>query len=155
VGAFGFRSNSNGIGHRLLAVGTVMTAAPKRKAPRKAPQPSEKQVETAIINRLMFYGVLCQPNRNEARSAAVGRSAKILGTISGFPDLTVISSDGRTAYMEVKTPKAKPRNAKDAAHWRRQADILASLRRMGHKAEIVRSQDEAVALLQEWGWIKP
>jgi len=115
-----------------------MTAAPKRKAPRKAPQPSEKQVETAIINRLMFYGV-----------------SKILGTISGFPDLTVISSDGRTAYMEVKTPKAKPRNAKDAAHWRRQADILASLRRMGHKAEIVRSQDEAVALLQEWGWIKP
>ncbi|MFN7882823.1 MAG: VRR-NUC domain-containing protein, partial [bacterium] len=103
----------------------------------------------------MFYGVLCQPNRNEARSAAVGRSAKILGTISGFPDLTVISSDGRTAYMEVKTPKAKPRNAKDVLHWKRQAETQEMLRRMGHKAEIVRSQDEAVALLQEWGWIKP
>jgi len=57
--------------------------------------------------------------------------------------------------MEVKTPKAKPRNAKDVLHWKRQAETQEMLRRMGHKAEIVRSQDEAVALLQEWGWIKP
>lgn len=127
-----------------------MTAAPKRKA--KPAQPTEEQVETAIINRLIFYGVVCQPNRNEARSAAVGRSVKIRGTISGFPDLTVISSDGRTAYMEVKTPKAKPRNAKDAAHWQRQAETQEMLRRMGHNVAVVRSQDEAVEILKHWGW---
>ena len=127
-----------------------MTAARKPKAP----QPSEMQVEAAIINCLIFYGVVCQPNRNEARSAAVGRSVKIKGTISGFPDLTVISSDGRTAYMEVKTPKAKPRNAKDVLHWQRQAETQEMLRRMGHNVAVVRSWDQALAALREWGWIK-
>jgi dihydroorotate dehydrogenase len=64
----------------------------------------------------------------------------------------VISNDGRTAYLEVKTPTAKPRNAKDAAHWARQADTQAMLRRMGHDVAVVRSQDDAVLMLQEWGW---
>ena len=84
--------------------------------------------------------------------AALGRARKIRGTISGFPDLTVISSDGRTGFLEVKTPNAKPRNAKDAAHWKRQAETQEMLCRMGHNVAVVRSQDEAVATLQSWGW---
>jgi hypothetical protein len=130
-------------------------AAPERKRNPKAPrQPkvSEQQVVDAIRSRLVLFGVLCQPNPNEARSAAAGRAVKIRGTIAGFPDLTVISSDGRTAYFEVKTPTAKPRNAKDAAHWQRQAETQAMLRRMGHDVAVVRSQDEAVQVLQAWGW---
>jgi len=130
-------------------------AAPERarnpKAPRK-PKVSEQQVVDAIRSRLVLSGVICQVNSNEARSAAFKRAVKIRGTIGGFPDLTVISSDGRTAYLEVKTPTAKPRNAKDAAHWQRQAETQAMLRRMGHDVAVVRSQDEAVLLLQEWGW---
>ena len=127
-------------------------ALPKRKAQRKAPEPREQQVVDAIKNRLFLCGVLCQPNPNEARSAALGRARKIRGTISGFPDLTVISSDGCTGFLEVKTPKAKPRNAKDAAHWKRQAETQEILCRMGHNVAVVRSQDEAVETLQAWGW---
>jgi hypothetical protein len=130
-------------------------AAPERKRNPKAPrQPkvSEQQVVDAIRSRLVLSGVICQVNSNEARSAAFKRAVKIRGTIAGFPDLTVISSDGRTAYFEVKTPTAKPRNAKDAAHWQRQAETQAMLRRMGHDVAVVRSQDEAVQVLQAWGW---
>jgi hypothetical protein len=127
-------------------------AAPERKRKPKAPQPSEQQVESSIRNSFFLYGIICPPNRNEARSAAVGRSIKIKGTISGFPDLTVISSDGRVGFMEVKTPIAKPRNAKDVLHWQRQAETQAMLSRMGHDVAVVRSQDDAVLMLQEWGW---
>jgi hypothetical protein len=56
--------------------------------------------------------------------------------------------------MEVKTPTAKPRNAKDALHWQRQAETQAMLSRMGHYVAVVRSVDEALAALREWGWIK-
>ena len=130
-------------------------AAPERKRKPKAPRlpkVSEQQVVDAIRNRLVLSGVICQVNPNEARSAAAGRAVKIRGTIAGFPDLTVISNDGRTVYFEVKTPTAKPRNAKDAAHWARQSDTQAMLRRMGHDVAVVRSQDDAVLMLQEWGW---
>ena len=57
-------------------------------------------------------------------------------------------------FMEVKTPIAKPRNAKDALHWQRQAETQEMLRRMGHYVAVVRSVDEALAALREWGWIK-
>jgi hypothetical protein len=33
-----------------------------------------------------------------------------------------------------------------------QDDCLAMLRRMGHDVAVVRSQDDAVLMLQEWGW---
>ena len=125
-----------------------MTAPRKRKAP----EPSEKQIETAIGNRLFLSGVLCQKNPNEARSAAAGRALKIRGSISGFPDLTVISSDGRVGFLEVKTPNAKPRNEKDRLHWQRQADIQNALCRMKQNVAVVRSQDEAVEALKAWGW---
>jgi hypothetical protein len=129
-------------------------APPSRKNRSKvsAVKVSEQQVVDAIRNRLVLYGIQCQGNPNEARSAAAGRAMKIRGTIPGFPDLTVISNDGRTAYLEVKTPTAKPRNAKDAAHWIRQTETQEMLRRMGHCVAVVRSQDEAVQVLQAWGW---
>ncbi len=135
----------------LAAKGDGAVTAPRKP---KAPQPSETQVESSIRNSFFLYGIICPPNRNEARSAAVGRSIKIKGTISGFPDLTVISSDGRVGFMEVKTPNAKPRNAKDVLHWQRQAETQAMLTRMGHSVAVVRSVDEALAALREWGWIK-
>jgi hypothetical protein len=129
----------------------IDTAMP-RKRPAKAPQPSETQVVNAIRNRLALHGIICQANPNEARSAAAGRGLKIRGTILGFPDLTVMSGDGRTAFLEVKAPGARPRNAKATAHWQRQAETRATLARMGHLTGLVRDQDEAVELLRQAGW---
>lgn len=127
---------------------------PRRKRSTRAPQPSEAQVENSIRSRLAFYGCLCQKNPNEARSAAAGRALHIRGTILGFPDLTVIVPGGRTAYLEVKAPGAKPRNAKQRAHWARQAEARATLARMGHVVALVTSQDEAVAVLRAAGWVR-
>jgi hypothetical protein len=131
------------------------TAIPRgRRAKRvKAPQPSETQVVNAIRNRLALYGCLCQVNPNEAKSRN-GEGRKILGTILGFPDLTVIAPDGRVAFFEVKAPGAKPSGEKGRAHWARQAETRATLARMGHLAALVRSQDEAVDTLRAAGWIR-
>jgi len=138
----------------LLGDEPLDTAIPsRRRAPkRRTLKVSEGTVVNAIKSRLALYGCLVQANPNEARSAAAGRGMKIRNTILGFPDLTVIGPDGRTAYLEVKAPGAKPKNEHDRAHWQRQADTRATLARMGHVTAMVRDQDEACAVLRAAGW---
>jgi len=138
----------------LMGDEPIETEIPSRRRPKKrvAPKVSEGMVVNAIKGRLALYGCLVQANPNEARSAAVGRGIRIRNTILGFPDLTVIGPDGRTAYLEVKAPGAKPKNERDKAHWQRQADTRATLARMGHVTALVRDQDEACAVLREAGW---
>ena len=139
MGAFGLRSNSNGIGRRLLAVGTVMTAAPKRKA-----QP-EAAIQRAIIARLRMSGIVCHHSPNAAKRSVIGgRRIKADGMITGWPDLTVVGPEGLVAFLEVKAPGGKLSPA--------QSEIGDMLTRMGHTWAVVRSQDEAVATLQSWGW---
>ena len=123
------------------------------KRPRKAraPIPTEKAIASAIKSRLAFYGCLVQANPNEERSKRAGSARKIEHTISGFPDLTVIGRDGRIAFLELKRPGAKP-TPSTQAHWDRQAEVRDTLARMGHVAVIVRSQDDAFAVLQDAGW---
>lgn len=139
-------------GDLLVGREALKAAKPRKRRAVKAPQPSEGQVVTSIINALKLYGCTCQVNPNEAMSRMAGRGMKILHTILGFPDLTVMSRDGRTAYLEVKAPGAKPRNAKDVLHWQRQADCRDMLTRMGHVAAQVRSIDDARDVLRAAGW---
>lgn len=129
---------------------TTIPTARRRKATK--PKVSEALVVNAIRSRLALYGCLVQVNPNEARSAVVGRASKIRGTISGFPDLTIISPDGLVAFLEVKAPGAKPTNAKAKEHWARQAEVRATLARMGQTVALVRDQDEACAVLRGAGW---
>ncbi len=48
------------------------------------------------------------------------------------------------AFLEVKSAKGHTTDAQD--------DCLGMLQRMGHDVAVVRSQDDAVLILQEWGW---
>lgn len=125
-------------------------ARPKRKT--RATAPSEAAVVSAIKARLALYGCIVQANPNEARSALLGVGSKIRNTVTGFPDLTVIGPAGRAAFLEVKAPGARPRDAKQKAHWERQAEVREMLARMGHITGLVRSQDEAADMLRAAGW---
>jgi hypothetical protein len=131
----------------------LMGDEPPARKPRKAraPRPSEAAVVIAIKARLALYGCLVLANPNEAGSAARGGGWHIRNTMLGFPDLTIIGPCGRTAFLEVKAPGAKPKPS-NLAHWQRQAEVRETLARMGHVTGLVRSQDEACDLLRGAGW---
>ena len=119
--------------------GGVVTAAPKRKA-----QP-EAIIQRAIIARLKLSGIVCHHSPNAAKRSVIGgRRIKADGMITGWPDLTVVGPEGLVAFLEVKAPGGKLSPA--------QGEIGMMLMRMGQVWAEVRSQDEAVAVLQQWGW---
>ena len=116
-----------------------MTAAPKRKA-----QP-EAAIQRAIIARLRLSGIVCHHSPNAAKRSVIGgRRVKQDGMITGWPDLTVVGREGLVGFLEVKAPDGKLSEA--------QREIAEMLGCMGHTWAIVRSQDEAVTALQQWGW---
>jgi hypothetical protein len=105
----------------------------------------ERAIQIAIKRRLALSGVVCHHSPNAARRSAItGVRLKQEGMITGWPDLTLVGPDKRVAFLEVKAPKGRTSAAQD--------DCIAMLRRMGHDVAVVRSQDDAVLMLQEWGW---
>jgi hypothetical protein len=93
--------------------------------------------ETARPELALLFAV---PNAGK-RSVIGGRMLKAEGMITGWPDLTLVGPDKRIAFLEVKAEKGRTSAAQD--------DCLAMLRRMGHDVAVVRSQDDAVLMLQE------
>lgn len=63
----------------------------------------------------------------------------------GFPDLTVLATNGRIGFIEVKTPKGQVQDSQ-----RRMHDQLGVLH---HHVAIVRSVDDTRDALREWGWL--
>jgi hypothetical protein len=105
----------------------------------------ERAIQIAIKRRLALSGVVCHHSPNAARRSAItGVRLKQEGMITGWPDLTLVGPDKRIAFLEVKAVKGRTSDAQD--------DCIAMLRRMGHDVAVVRSQDDAVMVLQEWGW---
>jgi hypothetical protein len=105
----------------------------------------ERAIQIGIKRRLALSGVVCHHSPNAARRNPItGARLKQEGMIPGWPDLTLVGPDKRVAFLEVKAAKGRTSDAQD--------DCLAMLRRMGHDVAVVRSQDEAVLMLQEWGW---
>jgi hypothetical protein len=105
----------------------------------------ERAIQIAIKRRLALSGVVCHHSPNAARRSAIsGARLKQEGMITGWPDLTLVGPDKRVAFLEVKAPKGRTSDAQD--------ECIAMLLRMGHDVAVVRSQDEAVVKLQEWGW---
>jgi hypothetical protein len=105
----------------------------------------ERAIQIAIKRRLALSGVVCHHSPNAGKRSVIGgRMLKQEGMITGWPDLTVVGPGGRIAFLEVKSAKGHTTDAQD--------DCLGMLQRMGHDVAVVRSQDEAVLILQEWGW---
>ena len=105
----------------------------------------ERAIQIAIKRRLALSGVVCHHSPNAGKRSVIGgRMLKAEGMITGWPDLTVVGPGGRIAFLEVKSAKGHTTDAQD--------DCLGMLQRMGHDVAVVRSQDDAVLILQEWGW---
>ena len=64
---------------------------------------------------------------------------------AGFPDLTVLGTNGRIGFLEVKTPSGTVQDS--------QRRMIEQLGVLGHQAAIVRSKDDARDALIEWGWL--
>jgi hypothetical protein len=105
----------------------------------------ERAIQIAIKRRLTLSGIVCHHSPNAGKRSVIGgRMLKQEGMITGWPDLTIVGPGGRIAFLEVKSAKGHTTDAQD--------DCLGMLQRMGHDVAVVRSQDEAVLMLQEWGW---
>lgn len=100
---------------------------------------AESQIQRAIVAALRARGLVCFaiPNGGARRhiEAAIMKGE---GVQAGVPDLCVPMPAARTVWLEVKAGRNKPTAAQDAMH--------ARLRLLGHRVEVVRSVDEAMAV---------
>ncbi|MFN8992433.1 MAG: VRR-NUC domain-containing protein [Pseudomonadota bacterium] len=126
-------------------------AAPERKRKPKAPQPSEDAIHIAIRAALVLHGVRSRHAANDGkRSIASAMRLKRLGMVAGDPDLRVwmprLPGWPLVGFLEVKSATGRLTPA--------QQEEIAALRADGFPVAVVRSVDEALAALREWGWIK-
>lgn len=113
-------------------------------AARRSP---ERAIQSAIRQRLILHGVVCIAIPNAARrSPALAAAMRAEGMMAGAPDLICVGDGGKVGWLEVKAAKGRTSDAQDDMH-----DLL---RRKGHHVAVVRSQDEAVAALREWGMVR-
>ena len=70
----------------------------------------EDRLQANVIKycKAQYPGMLISHSPNEGKRTKFERyKATVLGVSSGFPDLTLIYN-GKTLYLELKTPKGKP-----------------------------------------------
>jgi CheY-like chemotaxis protein len=110
----------------------------------------ESIVQRAVIKRLNALGYVAAsvPNGSVLAGDRLARvrqmaSMKADGLMVGFPDLIVIGK-GRVGFMEVKTPEGKISPAQNM--------VRKILEDKGQPWACVRSQDEVVDALKQWGW---
>ena len=116
----------------------------------KLPPPKESAVQIAVLNGLLFHGVVCIaiPNGG-SRDPREARNLKAQGVMAGAPDLVCIGDGGKVAWLEVKRPGYTASAVRESQH-----DAHDMLRRKGHHVAIVTSQDEAVAACRDAGLLK-
>ena len=71
---------------------------------------------------------------------------KPLGFIAGVADLCISIPGNRFCFMEIKTPSGRLSEHQEA--------FLAGMERNGHRTAVVRSVDEAMFVLRDWGAIR-
>lgn len=111
----------------------------------------EADLQRAIVHALRVVlplGAIVHASNNEIRGGsdwAKKQQAKnkSMGQYPGYPDL-VIHHEGRTLFLEVKTPQG--------AMSRAQREFRGLVERQGFPFAIVRSVDEALAALREFNF---
>jgi hypothetical protein len=114
------------------------------------PDPLEFEAQCYVASRLRWG---CAPGwiwtafpAGEWRTPATAGRVKAMGLNPGFFDLLFIDPDGQHRWLEMKRGKARLTEEQAAFS-------LAMLAR-GVPAEVARSQDEAVDILQDWGALR-
>ena len=120
------------------------------KAEVAAAGKAEERIHIAIVTLLTataapgvrFHHV---PNGG-LRSKREAARFKLMGVKPGVSDLVISMPEGRTGYMEIKSPKG--RLTED------QENFLAAMAANGNLTAVVRSLDEAADILAAWGAIR-
>lgn len=123
-----------------LAAGVLAQPPQRRAAPAR-----ESATQRAIIARLATLGIVAAHVPNEGRRSRLGHARAVQdGLMTGFPDLVLIGTAGRTGFMEVKGPRGTLSDAQRAR--------INMLHARGHLVAVVRDQDYAAHVVRQWGW---
>lgn len=117
---------------------------------------TRRDLETPIHKAILAYLRLTLPRALVHHSPnSIGLSgarirnqitkARDMGTVKGWPDLTIIAAGHPPLFMEVKAPGNYPDKDQRALH--------DALRDQGAMVAVVRSVDDARAMLNAWGAI--
>ncbi len=130
----------------------------RRVRPVAVPVPLERAVQREIREMLgaFGFGTFHIPNGAQLAGDPKSRARQMRalrgdGLVPGFPDLGVIGlpygiSRGGVGFLEVKRARGgKVSAAQGACH--------AWLQERGVRLAVVRSADEAIAALYDWGWL--
>lgn len=97
---------------------------------------SEAYIQNEIRCELSKHGIVIRQNTGNFKTTD-GRYIKC--GVKGLSDLLFIGKNGKVAFLEVKT--ATGRASKE------QLNFIDKVQRLGHKAGIVRSVDEALKMI--------
>ena len=81
------------------------------------------------------------------RSWRAGKKMVAEGLMSGVADLCVMMLNGMTGWLELKRPKGGKQSDE-------QKGFEARCKRLGHRYALVRTLDEAITKLVEWGVLR-
>lgn len=115
----------------------------------KAPEPSESQIQRALIGHLerrALPGVAWfhVPNGG-SRTAAEAARFRAEGVVAGVPDLVIVA-EGKALFLELKTRKGRVSAA--------QAEMHARLAAAGAPVAVCHGLDQALATLERWGVLR-
>lgn len=110
----------------------------------------EHKIQVALMDYLAiaarpdvhYFAIPNQSNRHIANAAKM----KAEGVRAGTPDLCFVLPEGRTAWLEMKSPDG---SLSVSQKWFR--DLAG---RLGHQWAMARSVDEALVYLTKWGALK-
>jgi hypothetical protein len=108
----------------MVARGAAAVTAKKPRDPKATSKPLEMDGQKAVVDWLRKCGCITSRNINELRAdekdpikrARFWMALLRSGCTKGFPDLTAITQDGRTIYVEMKRAGARPSDYQAALH---------------------------------------
>ena len=106
----------------------------RRRAPEQALQRQIAQFLDVALGGTAWYSAIPLGGGGRVRGAIL----RSMGTKEGTPDMVVLDA-GRAIFLELKAPKGRVSPAQEACH--------KALRRAGATVYVVRSLDEAIAVL--------
>lgn len=110
---------------------------------RRAPKPSEKQIQAAVVEHWRKCGLSDTLVAAIPNAGALGQP----GLTSGLPDLLVIAPGLPIGFIELKRDERS--KISDA-----QLDFQALCVRLGIPHLIVAGRDEPITILREWGVVR-
>ena len=128
-------------------------AEPKAKR-RGSPEMDLQKGVVALVRRAYPHLVLIAIQNEKAawsldpdKAARYGMMRKASGVLPGAPDICLAVPGGKVVWLELKAPRGRLSPAQHLVH--------ALLREIGHAVHVVRSLDDAAAILRGIGVYQP